>query len=229
MKKSCLYKRIVFDLDGTLYDIHDVIESAYILQRDFLSKKLGLDVYSAEALLNENHIYSEMRPDSRSATEFFGEIGISTIEWKEYRETHYDVNLIQLSHAVSNDVIRSFSELAELALVSSNTQRIIRKTLSHIKIDYSTFSIIIGSDSSAFSEGFSKQKVFKDLIRELPEGEKILSVGDRYLTDIEPMLLLGGDGVLINSPQALTHLLSDLCSGEMTQNGYFFYDNASSF
>lgn len=72
MKK---YKIIVFDMDGTLYDLEDVMAMNYKTQCDFLIEKEKLSENDVGTLFASNHIYPEMRKDSRSCTEFLsGEV-----------------------------------------------------------------------------------------------------------------------------------------------------------
>jgi FMN phosphatase YigB (HAD superfamily) len=71
---------IILDLDGTLYDLHDVMDFNYKLQVDFYS-----DFYSVSAeetiCIFENHgIFPVVSEQSKSATEFL---------WTaEYRAMH---------------------------------------------------------------------------------------------------------------------------------------------
>lgn len=53
---------------------------------------------------------------------------------------------------------------------------------------------------------------------------KPLSIGDRFSTDIEPILRLGGDGVLISVPKALSLVLEDLRNKKLkTQSGTYTF------
>ena len=204
---------IIFDMDGTLYDINDVMKSVYSLQVKFLCDKLHQTARKVENLLSYNNIYPAMKPNSRSATEFFSQIGIDRDEWSEYREKNYNVNQIDISKAVSNSTIELFSTIAPLVLVSSNTDRIIRQTLNHIHIDSNLFSNIISSDTDLISGSFAKEKVFEKLI----EGKQPISIGDRYQTDILPMLKLGGDGILVEGPHELGKVYHALKSNNLEQ------------
>lgn len=208
-----MYDIIIFDMDGTLYDINDVMKSVYSLQVKFLCDKLHQTEREVENLLSYNNIYPEMKSKSRSATEFFSQIGIDRDEWSEYREKNYNVKQIDISKAVSNSTIALFSTIAPLVLVSSNTDRIIRQTLNHIHIDSNLFSNIISSDTDLISGSFSKEKVFEKLIK----GKHPISIGDRYQTDILPMLKLGGDGILVAGPHELGKVYHALKSNNLEQ------------
>ena len=87
MKK---YKIIVFDMDGTLYDLEDVMAMNYKTQCDFLIEKEKLSENDVGTLFASNHIYPEMRKDSRSCTEFFERRGIDKKEWNRFREDHFN-------------------------------------------------------------------------------------------------------------------------------------------
>lgn len=75
------------------------------------------------------------------------------------------------------------------------------------------FSNIISSDTDLISGSFAKEKVFEKLI----EGKQPISIGDRYQTDILPMLKLGGDGILVEGPHELGKVYHALKSNNLEQ------------
>ena len=120
---------------------------------------------------------------------------------------------VTIKNPTRNSEIKRISTIAPLVLVSSNTDRIIRQTLNHIHIDSNLFSNIISSDTDLISGSFSKEKVFEKLIK----GKHPISIGDRYQTDILPMLKLGGDGILVAGPHELGKVYHALKSNNLEQ------------
>ena len=46
----------------------------------------------------------------------------------------------------------------------------------------------------------------------------MLSIGDRYHTDVEPLIQLGGKGIIVNKPIALELVANNMLSGELDTN-----------
>ena len=71
--------------------------------------------------------------------------------------------------------------------------------------------------------GLRRVSIFQKIVKELPDGSKVLSIGDRYCTDIEPMLSIGGDGILVKKPGAVEKLLEDLKTGVSLTDSYEWF------
>lgn len=205
---------IVLDLDGTLYDINDVISKVYQYQVSFLSAKLNKPFHEIESFFASRGIYPVVSRNSRSATELFAQLGVDNEEWKEYRNMHFDVTEIQIENAVGEEVINDLTMKRKVVLLSSNTMSTVEKILFHLDISKKFFSEIICSDNFHSERGFNKRDAMKYISDKynIPFSS-MLSIGDRYQTDIRPMIELGGVGVLITSPKNLMKVVKDLdCS-----------------
>ena len=202
-------------MDGTLYSLDDVVTMNYQMQLDFYSVYTGKDKNQVIKEFEANNIYPVMTEKSKSATEFFVGSGISSKEWNTYREEHFDVSAINKKTVVSSEVIYRFAEIATLVLLSSNSLYNIQKILKHINIDACVFKDILCSDHKYGNESFKKIDEMKYISSKYDiEPKNILSVGDRYKTDIEPILEIGGMGVVINGPQDLYGVLNAIIIGK---------------
>ncbi len=207
---------IILDLDGTLYDINDVIRSVYQTQVMFLCSKLNKSDNDVVSFLSQNKIYPYVSKDSKSATELFASLGIDKNEWTDYRNENFKVDYIQKEKAVKKDVIQRLTNARRTILLSSNTIVTIEKILTHLSVPKDLFSEIVCSDRFPVDQPFNK----KEAINYLSSKYKIpyssmLSIGDRYQTDLVPMLELGGKGVLLKAPTFLDKVITDIESNNL--------------
>lgn len=201
---------IILDMDGTLYDIHDVLSQVYQYQISYLSEKRGWDVDTCVKFFNDNDIYPEMRKNSKSATELFQELGFDKNEWRDYREAHFNPTLIRKSSAITNQEIKELASVAPVYILSSNTYNTILRVLEHLGLDAALVSDIYCSDHNATNGTFKKKGAMIDICeRNNYDPSDIVSIGDRYNTDIVPAVEIGGTGILVSSPKALNQLPVD--------------------
>lgn len=217
---------IIFDMDGTLYDLADVVQMSYDMQVEFLSEKRSIKRAEAISYLSDNHVYPEMKKDSKSATELFLQMGFDKKEWSDFRNAGFDVTKIDKKKAVDENTMFLFSEIAPIVLLSSNTYKIIEKILNHINISTSLFDTIICSDRFPYESSFKKKLAMEYLMDKYSVNNMdTLSIGDRYNTDIAPILEIGGKGILVKSPKFLLDVLADLRSGDLkTCDRYEYYN-----
>ena len=210
---------IILDLDGTLYDINDVIRSVYQTQVMFLCSKLNKSENEVVSFLSQNKIFPYVTKDSRSATELFASLGIDKKEWTDYRNEHFKVDIIQKEKAVKNEVIHRLTSTRRTILLSSNTMATIGKILNHLcisKVSKESFLEVVCSDRFPVNQSFNKKEAIKYLSSKYKiPCSSMLSIGDRYQTDIVPMLDLGGKGVLLKSPTFLDKVINDIVSNKL--------------
>lgn len=213
-------------MDGTLYDIADVVQMSYDMQVEFLSEKKSLRKAEAISLLSDNHIYPEMKKDSKSATELFLQMGFDKREWSDFRNAGFDVSKIDKRKAVDELTMSRFSEIAPIVLLSSNAYKVIEKVLNHINISPSVFDSIICSDRFPYDSSFKKKLAMEYLVNKYRVNcMDTLSIGDRYNTDIAPILEIGGKGILVKSPKFLLDVLNDLRSDNLKSCNKYEYFN----
>ena len=91
---------IVFDMDGTLYDLSDVMSTVYESQVSFLCERMGWTEGKTVQFLEENDIEPHVTKASRSATELFMRLGFGREEWTEYRQRHFPIDKIDPAKAI---------------------------------------------------------------------------------------------------------------------------------
>lgn len=218
MSKSRLYDLLILDMDGTLYDINDVIRAIYQMQVEFYSEYSGETIEHVEKIFENNNIRPYVSDTTRSATEFFISNGVDCKEWSEFRKNNFDVTIINKNKAVKEEVIEEISKSYPIVLLSTNTKESISKVLERIEIDENVFKDIVCSDNHDIAP-FNKENAISMIsIQNGCEPSRMLSIGDRYQTDIVPMLKLGGDGVVVNGPEGTSRVLSNLKNGSIERN-----------
>lgn len=219
-------KAIIFDLDGTLYDLADIAKVYYDIEIRFLKDYFHKTGEEAAAFLSENGVTKEPSEKAKSATDLFYRIGVPKKVWVDFREKYFDPSGIKKEKAVSEAVLREFSEQAPIYLLSSNTYCNIEKILDKIGLAPTLFKEVYCSDKSPCGGIFTKKEVIASLIGELSiQPSELLSVGDRYNTDVVPALELGAKGAVVKEPAAVSALLEDLKAGKpATGDSYTWYE-----
>ena len=176
---------IIFDIDGTLYDIDDVIKDVYDSQVCYYKEITGLGENEVKRIFLENSILPYKSDKSKSATEFFGKMGLDLDDWSSYKSRHFCATSIDIDKAVKSEEIKQLAEHYIIFAVTSNTLENASKVLSTICIDSTLFREIITVDTIRGHTPFRKKTVFDYLIKKYKlQAECVLSIGDRYDTDI---------------------------------------------
>ena len=204
----------VFDVDGTLYDLNDVVLKNYEIQVDFIRAKTGWAREKVCSYFSANNVFPKRCATSRSATELFLRDGYSREEWNAYREQRFPVECIDATRAVDCSVMTDFAQKGVCVLLSSNSYVTIVRILERINIPLGLFSSVFCSDRFNGARSFNKLDVMESLLGLYSvSADNMISIGDRFETDIRPALMLGGRGVLVKSPKSLTLVEHDF-SGE---------------
>lgn len=207
------YQLIIVDMDGTLYDLNDVAKQGYQVQCDFLKQERGMSQEQVDTLFAQNHIYPQRREDSASCTEFFEAIGIDKKKWTDYREDHFCFDEINVDTAVKQNTLEQLGKQGTLVLLTSNTIRHVHQVLERLGISEQLFADVLTSNVSPIPSPYSKRKAFAWLKEKYNVSDhEMLSIGDRFETDVRPCLDNGGDGIVLSVPTAMETVVCDLVS-----------------
>ena len=211
-----MYDLVIFDVDGTFYDIDNVVARNYEIQVDFIMGKTGQPRSEVVAYFERNCVFPQMTPSSKSATELFLRDGYSRTEWNAFREARFPVDAIDCSLSVNRSIVEGFNKISRCVLLSSNSFSTISKILNRLGMSVDSFDAIVCSDMYPIEGPFNKKSAMAFLLSKFNiPASGMLSIGDRYNTDVLPALELGGEGVVIAKPCALESLLDDMRSGRM--------------
>ena len=202
------YDLIIFDLDGTLYDLKDLVEFGFELSIGYL---LDIQKYKKEdaiKLLYDNNIYPFISEKAKSTTQLFASLGFDINKWNEYRSSRFAYQLIKKENATNNEVLTKLKSHSKIVLLTNNTKENVDNILRQIDINPNIFDSIHLNNKNVVD--LSKQKLMEDIIKEYSVSKnKVLSIGDRYNVDALPLLNIGGESLIISNPHALELILKD--------------------
>ena len=214
---------IIFDMDGTIYDMTDLVETGFYLGVDYLVEYQKYKKEDAIKLLNDNHIFPYISKNAKSTTQLFCSLGFDILEWNDYRSKRFPYTLINKDNATNNEVLSSFKKICKIVLLTNNTKENIDNVLNHININHNTFDkIYINSNEK---KDLNKKSLMLNIIKENNvETSRVLSIGDRYNVDGLPMLELGGKAIIVKNPKGLEKALKDY-PNFMNNEEYKYYEN----
>ncbi len=205
---------IIFDMDGTLYDLGDVMDAVYETQVSFLQERMGWGRPKAIQFLKDHDVEPQVTRESKSATELFLKLGFGRKEWTQYRQERFPIGKIDPSKAVKASLLDRFERLGDTVLLTSNTYLVCGRILARIGLTNIAFRKIVCSDTIDVAMPFNK---FHEMGRLIEDGmyDSVISIGDRYQTDIIPALKLGGCGCLVSCCASVEKICEDLESGHL--------------
>lgn len=208
-------KLLVFDMDGTLYDMGDVMYGVYDLQVSFLMDRMGWTKSKAIQFLGENGVELYVTRNSKSALGLFVQMGFERKEWTDYKQMRFPVEKIDPAKAAKPCLLERFARLGDAVLLTSNTTQLCRRILARIGLAENAFRKIVCSDTADVGTPFDKYLEVGKLMAAGAYGS-VLSIGDRYLTDIVPVLKIGGSGCLVRGCCSLEKVCRDLECGHLS-------------
>lgn len=224
-----MIKILILDVDGTLYPLEKVMKQNFQNGAFFLAKRKKISAEEAEKELLDYGIKPYADSQNKSITAYILSQGIQLEEWNEYRNNKYTLAQVNKGECVNPECIHLLSDKYHIAVLSSNSYVNVKKTLEYIGISEHWFYKVVCLDNNCRNIGiFDKHLEMSVLVKESnAEFSEMLSIGDRYKTDIEPALSLGGNGILVSSPKALEEVAEKLISGKMllSNDRYTIYNS----
>lgn len=207
-----MVKLIILDVDGTFYPLGDITKRNFENGAKFLAKKLSISVNEVKQRMQNYGIQPYTCEDNKSITSYVLAQGVNVEEWNIYRNKNFDISKIDPDTCVSPEIILKLCERFILVALSSNSLINVEKVMKFIKVDCKLFKEIICVDTNTGEhQQFSKENEIIKLSNKYKINfSEMISIGDRFATDIQPMVNLGGRGVLIHEPRALDKVCYDL-------------------
>lgn len=199
------FKVIVFDFDETLYYSPDVREYYIRYIKKTILNLSNLSEEQTDSLMQEVGFTMENKA-SPSFSSSCGKFGIEKSAWDNYRiDNFFEINY-KNAESIDNKLLNELSNHYPLYIVTNEAYKNILIKAEKLGIDISMFKKIFAPSVEALLGGNVKTK--KELYREIIESEKVLPsevlvIGDRIKVDVEPMLELGGNGLIVTKPKEI--------------------------
>jgi HAD superfamily hydrolase (TIGR01549 family) len=160
-------------------------------------------------LLLQNKISDNPSEPQASVSALMVKLGVPLEEWNRYRDERLSL-ADQISYDRTLEVtVRQLSAHFRLVINTNNTRHITNRILVKLGLSKCNFSLIVTSDSEMPVKPRSASFLYvADQLRTNPK--EMLSVGDRYEVDIEPLLALGGSGVVVTGPEEIPCIAKEL-------------------
>lgn len=189
---------LIFDFDETLYST----PNSQKIYNDYIYRAIQDLSYSKSTRENALAVMEKYgfttKSDERVAFSDFCEeyFSIYTPDWDEYKKTHFFEPNYEKSSIVSNLLLRKISEKRDIVIVSNEIRENIEYKAQKLGIDLSVFAGIY-APTMAKPKQKSKYQVYRQIVNNyLLDGTEVYAVGDCLKVDIEPILRLGGAGLL---------------------------------
>lgn len=199
---------VLFDIDNTLYEHHDYVNHQIAVLTGRLAEVLGRPLREVATEVEEKRKAAAeaeggRRPSLGNAFLEFYNIPIATsVAWRE--------ELIEPESYLSEDLelrdrLERLSQRAAICAVTNNPLSIGERTLRALGIS-DLLPVVSGLDTSEVSKPDPRPFEIALEYLALPPGE-VIALGDRYEIDLEPIIDLGGGGVLVEGRSDLLAFL----------------------
>lgn len=199
-------KILIFDFDGTLYTLHSYSKQYYNYCLKAV-KDMGGDIDKFSKLAPFEETYDKTKGGSLS--DAIEKLGISRKKWNEYRNKNIFQVDFKDAEVIPSDVLKKLSEKYKLYLVSNKTKEPLRHFTDLLDIDLTPFSEVYSRED--LPDKYGKEYSYKKIaVLNNVDYSNILVIGDIYYLDIEPILKLGGSGIMVESMNDYKEILKIL-------------------
>lgn len=208
-----MFKLIICDLEGTLHDSRAVIDAYHQLYIGYISRKLSISAFEAEAFLTELRAAGRLLTGSEPGElAMLERLGLSVSEWL----LHSRLNQKQIMGLHTNyALIAAFKNIPDVKLdVCTNTEnQLAELTVAKLGLMPMTHRIWAPNANLKDLGGFPalgkpSASIYKKIIEfSNVTGDQTIVFGDRNHIDIQPADLLGIRAIEVTGPQQLIEYL----------------------
>ena len=202
-KHKC--KVLIFDFDETLYYSHNMKDYYvnYILTT--LQNLTDLTKEKALELMNK-YGFTSNNGERVSFGKNCDKFGVTKQQWNNYRIDNFFQIDYSSAEIVDNSLLNDLSKLFNLYIVSNEILENLEYKAKMLNIDLSVFKKIYAPlKKDVLNYKSSKQEIYKQIIEEENcKPQEVFAIGDRYAVDVQPLIELGGTGLLVKRPSEIS-------------------------
>lgn len=198
-------KCVIFDFDNTMYYSDTQLESKLAWLKNAIVT-LGRTTNDEAEELMQRTGFTACNTHQPSFSSHLPLFGITMDQWQKYQsETRYFVDDVQI---VPNEYYEKLRSRYPLYIVTNSFVHDIRLKAEKYGIDFGPFKIY-GCEHG--KEHMNKKETYAKISEDLNLSPRnLLIFGDRFKIDINPLLELGGNGILINNTNELKSAIEEL-------------------
>lgn len=200
-------KAIIFDFDDTLYMQRNKEENYLNFTITTLCNILNMDRASAVKFLEGYDFFDiSKRPRLTTIIKSLGEEYEE--KYNQYRIDNFYMPNLEDVEVVPNSELQKLKSKYLLFLVTGEYLQNLQKKADAMGIDLSLFDSIRVGDIKTKKE---KVTIYQELLNEYNlDAKNVIAIGDRFVVDIEPLIKLGGGGVLISNTTEVVSIINEL-------------------
>ncbi|MGD9901270.1 MAG: HAD family hydrolase [Spirochaetales bacterium] len=202
-------KAIIFDFDKTLYFSKDLDDYYTKFIKDTIVKLGGYNEEEALKIMEEYGFIGDKKRPSFAKT--CCNFGISKESWDAYRIENFFEFDYENADVVSNATLQRLAQKYPLFLVSNEVKKNLITKANKLNIELSHFSNIFAPDATEIDTYPTKKEIYKLIGDNLNlTYNSLFAIGDRLLVDVQPLLELGGSGIIITHPDQINEICDEI-------------------
>lgn len=201
-------KTIIFDFDETMYS-SSTIRERYVDYIKNTVMTLSNHTESETLALMEKYGFMSNGETRVSFGKNCDKFDVTKEQWDNYRVTNFFQIDYQNAQTVPNYIYKKLSKQFNLYIVSNEIYDNVNFKAKKMNIDTTPFKKIYAPTIEIVKNYVTKSEVYKMIQQsENCKFQEIMVVGDRYSVDIQPLVELGGNGLLIKHVDEITQFFN---------------------
>jgi FMN phosphatase YigB (HAD superfamily) len=196
-------KVIIFDFDETMY-YSSTIRDFYI---NFIKKTImTLSSKSEEEtlILMKEVGFTKENKASPSFSSSCGRFGITKQQWDDYRIDNFFEIDYATAEVIDGKLLKNLSEKFPLYIVTNEIYKNLLIKAKNMNINLDFFKKLYAPSPEQLGNYFTKKQIYEEIIKnEGVKSNEVLVIGDRIKVDVNPVLELGGNGLIVKHPNEI--------------------------
>ena len=200
-------KCVILDFDNTMY-YSTSIRTAHLSYLKLALTSLGRHSNEHADTLMQAVGFTHGNPHLPAFSANLDTFGITKQQWLDFTAKNFYTLDPEIIQTIPNEYYHKLAKRYPLYIVTNEYKDNIIKKAKLYNIDLSPFKLYC---SASAGDSPSKKQIYSEIIADLNiSPHNTLSIGDRLKVDIDPLLELGGKGILVRNTDELKAALDEL-------------------